>query len=99
MCLYGNDLDETTTPVEAGLTWVIGMLLHYHVVCVPQYVFFLFFFQKKGKDRREQGGFIGAPFIQQQLKDGPKRRRVGLVVEGAPARRKFFKLLFFRRHR
>ena len=56
---------------------------------------FSFFFQKKGKDRREQGGFIGAPFIQQQLKDGPKRRRVGLVVEGAPARRKFFKLLFF----
>ena len=49
MCLYGNDLDETTTPVEAGLTWVIGMLLHYHVVCVPQYVFFLFFFKKKVK--------------------------------------------------
>ncbi|EEB93126.1 hypothetical protein MPER_08263 [Moniliophthora perniciosa FA553] len=24
MCLYGNDLDETTSPVEAGLTWVIG---------------------------------------------------------------------------
>ena len=30
MCLYGNDLDETTTPVEAGLTWVIGMLLRCH---------------------------------------------------------------------
>ena len=26
MCLYGNDLDETTSPVEAGLSWVIGML-------------------------------------------------------------------------
>lgn len=25
MCLYGNDLDETTSPVEAGLSWVIGM--------------------------------------------------------------------------
>ena len=24
MCLYGEDLDENTTPVEAGLTWVIG---------------------------------------------------------------------------
>jgi len=24
LCLYGNDIDETTLPVEAGLTWVIG---------------------------------------------------------------------------
>lgn len=24
LCLYGQDLDETTTPVEAGLTWAIG---------------------------------------------------------------------------
>lgn len=38
MCLYGNDLDETTTPVEAGLTWVIGMLLRCCVVCLPQFV-------------------------------------------------------------
>ncbi|KAK7102867.1 aminomethyltransferase, mitochondrial-like [Littorina saxatilis] len=24
LCLYGNDIDETTTPVEASLTWVVG---------------------------------------------------------------------------
>jgi len=24
LCLYGHDLDETITPVEAGLTWTVG---------------------------------------------------------------------------
>lgn len=24
MCLYGNDLDESISPVEAGLSWVVG---------------------------------------------------------------------------
>lgn len=62
MCLYGQDLDEDTSPVEAGLTWVIG------------------------KERRETGGFIGAEGVSKHLKDGPPRRRVGMIVEGAPAR-------------
>lgn len=66
MCLYGNDLDEDTTPVEAGLTWVIG------------------------KDRKENGDFIGADGVRKHLKEGPPRRRVGLIVEGAPARRMYF---------
>lgn len=68
MCLYGNDLDDTTTPVEAGLAWVIP------------------------KDRRETGGFRGAEVIIPQLTPrskggaGVERRRVGFVVDGAPAR-------------
>ncbi|KAJ3565970.1 hypothetical protein NP233_g7291 [Leucocoprinus birnbaumii] len=62
MCLYGNDLDEDTTPVEAGLSWVIG------------------------KERKESGTFIGAEGVRKHLKEGPPRRRVGLTVEGAPAR-------------
>ena len=68
LCLYGNDLDDTTTPVEAGLSWVIP------------------------KARREAGGFHGAEVIIPQLTprskggQGVARRRVGLVVEGAPAR-------------
>jgi aminomethyltransferase len=24
MCLYGNDLDESTSPIEAGLAWLVG---------------------------------------------------------------------------
>lgn len=68
MCLYGHDLDDKTTPVEAGLSWVVH------------------------KDRRVSGGFHGDETILRQLrpvKDGgsaPKLRRVGLIVEGVPAR-------------
>lgn len=67
MCLYGHDLDDSTTPVEAGLSWVVH------------------------KDRRIAGGFHGDGVILQQLRPvkeggGPPRRRVGLIVDGAPAR-------------
>jgi aminomethyltransferase len=68
MCLYSHDLDDTTTPVEAALSWVIG------------------------KDRRTAGGFHGSDTILQQLTpkskggSGVSRRRIGLIVEGAPAR-------------
>ncbi|KAN0117392.1 glycine cleavage system T protein [Hyaloscypha variabilis] len=68
MCLYGHDLDDTTTPVEAALSWVIG------------------------EDRRTSGGFHGAEIILSQLTpkskggSGVERRRIGLIVEGAPAR-------------
>lgn len=39
------------------------------------------------KRRREEGGFPGADIIQQQLADGPARKRVGIKPEGrGPAR-------------
>ncbi|KAM0443538.1 hypothetical protein ACHAQK_003184 [Fusarium lateritium] len=68
MCLYGHDLDDTTTPVEAGLSWIIPPA------------------------RREAGGFHGAEVIIPQLTpkskggSGVERRRIGLYVNGAPAR-------------
>lgn len=63
LCLYGHDIDETTSPVEAGLVWSIG------------------------KRRRVEGGFIGSVRIMAELKDGPRRRRIGIRPEGrAPAR-------------
>ncbi|KAK5987379.1 Glycine cleavage system T protein [Cladobotryum mycophilum] len=68
MCLYGHDLDDTVTPVEAGLSWIIP------------------------PERRKAGGFHGAEVILPQLTPkskggkGVDRRRVGFVVQGAPAR-------------
>lgn len=67
MCLYGHDIDDETTPPEAGLSWIVA------------------------KERRAEGGFNGADVILQQLKPkkdggGVKKRRIGLIVEGPPAR-------------
>jgi aminomethyltransferase len=60
--LYGHDLDETVSPVEAGLTFALS------------------------KRRRKAADFPGAARILRELADGPSRVRVGLLVEGAPAR-------------
>ncbi|NWS46999.1 GCST protein, partial [Probosciger aterrimus] len=55
LCLYGNDIDETTTPAEAGLMWTLG------------------------KRRRTAMDFPGAAIIMAQVKEKPKRKRVGLT--------------------
>jgi aminomethyltransferase len=60
--LYGHDADETTSPVEAALTFALS------------------------KRRKEARDFRGAERIMRELDEGPKRVRVGLVVQGAPAR-------------
>lgn len=31
LCLYGNDIDDKTTPIEATLAWTIGTLYAYTV--------------------------------------------------------------------
>lgn len=62
LCLYGNDIDENTTPVEAVLVWTIG------------------------KRRRAQADFPGAEAILRQIKEKAKRKRVGLLSKGPPAR-------------
>ncbi|NXG53180.1 GCST protein, partial [Psilopogon haemacephalus] len=62
LCLYGNDIDETTTPAEAGLMWTLG------------------------KRRRAAMDFPGAAIIMAQVKEKPKRKRVGLTSVGPPIR-------------
>lgn len=58
LCLYGHDIDETTSPIEAALGWSIA------------------------KRRREQGGFPGAARIQREIAEGPRRKRVGIALDG-----------------
>ena len=60
--LYGHDLDETTSPIEADLGFAVS------------------------RRRRDARDFPGAERILRELEHGPPRRRVGLLVEGAPAR-------------
>ncbi|KAI8866319.1 aminomethyltransferase precursor [Ramicandelaber brevisporus] len=67
LCLYGNDLTEDITPVEAGLTWTIG---------------------KSRRDPNAENAFLGAQVVIPQIKGGVSKRRVGLIVSGAPAREK-----------
>ncbi|XP_041983006.1 aminomethyltransferase, mitochondrial [Aricia agestis] len=63
LCLYGNDINEDITPVEAALTWLVA------------------------KRRRTEQNFPGASIIVRQIKEGVQKRRVGIRLEGAPARR------------
>jgi aminomethyltransferase len=62
MPLYGHDLDETISPVEAALTFALS------------------------RRRRKAADFPGAGRILREMAEGPSRVRVGLLVEGAPAR-------------
>jgi aminomethyltransferase len=60
--LYGHDLDDTVSPIEAGLNFAVS------------------------KRRREAADFPGAARIMSELAGNMSRVRVGLFVEGAPAR-------------
>lgn len=62
LCLSGTDIHEEYTPVEAGLTWLIG------------------------KEARKRADFPGANVILHQLSHGASRYRVGLSIDGPPAR-------------
>ncbi len=56
MPLYGNELDRTTTPFDAGLGRVVKL--------------------------DKPGDFVGRAALEKVAADGPKRRLVGLTVEG-----------------
>ena len=95
LCLYGHDINEDTTPVEATLLWLVGKF------CKQTYNFFDIYFINITKNnynnknplyflakrRRAEANFPGAQVILSQIKEGPKKKRVGLTLgHGPPAR-------------
>ncbi|OSD07798.1 hypothetical protein PYCCODRAFT_1421695 [Trametes coccinea BRFM310] len=82
ICPYSQDLDEDTLPIEAALAWVFDS-------------FFSREFERRivdtgaGKNWCENGTFMGTECVRKHLKEGPPWMRVGIIVEGAPARRTF----------
>lgn len=60
LCLYGHDLDETTSPIEAGLSWLVG---------------------------KSRTGYLGYNIVKAHSSNlSGIRRRVGFIIQGAPAR-------------
>ncbi|XP_069045647.1 aminomethyltransferase, mitochondrial [Lepisosteus oculatus] len=84
LCLYGNDIDETTTPVEASLVWTIGKRRRAAMdfpgasVIVPQI---------KAKTSRKRVGLVstGPPVRQHTPILSPDGRVVGEVTSGCPS--------------
>ncbi|KAM9132898.1 aminomethyltransferase, mitochondrial isoform 2-T2 [Pangshura tecta] len=76
LCLYGNDIDETTTPVEAALVWTLGKRRRVAMdfpgarVIVPQI---------KGKVKRKRVGLIstGPPIRPHMPILSPEGRPIG----------------------
>lgn len=84
LCLYGNDIDETTTPVEASLVWTLGKRRRAAMdfpgasVIVPQI---------KGKVNQKRVGLTstGPPVRQHTPILNTEGRVIGEVTSGCPS--------------
>ncbi|XP_058298243.1 aminomethyltransferase, mitochondrial isoform X3 [Hylobates moloch] len=89
LCLYGNDINEHTTPVEGSLSWTLETedvgRMRWLTPVIPA-LWEAEAGGSRGKRRRAAMDFPGAEVIVPQLKGKVQRRRVGLMCEGAPMR-------------
>ncbi|KAJ4934265.1 hypothetical protein JOQ06_007064 [Pogonophryne albipinna] len=84
LCLYGNDIDETTTPVEGMLVWTIGKRRRQTKdfpgadIIVPQI---------KAKTARKRVGLVstGPPVRQHTPILSPDGKVIGEVTSGCPS--------------
>ncbi|XP_067907519.1 aminomethyltransferase, mitochondrial isoform X2 [Heterodontus francisci] len=84
LCLYGNDIDETTTPVEATLLWTIGKRRR-AAADFPGAAIILR--QIKEKARRKRVGLTsaGPPVRQHTPILNPDGKVIGEVTSGCPS--------------
>lgn len=84
LCLYGNDIDETTTPVEATLVWTIGKRRR-QTRDFPGADFILP--QIKAKTARKRVGLVsnGPPVRQHTPILSPDGKAIGEVTSGCPS--------------
>ena len=89
LCLYGNDIDEDTTPIEAGLTWTIGKrrrVIQNNEEDFPGAEIILR--QLKDKPTRKRIGMIsqGPPArTHTPVIDASSGEKIGEVTSGCPA--------------
>ncbi|KAK6480800.1 aminomethyltransferase [Huso huso] len=84
LCLYGNDIDEGTTPVEASLVWTIGKRRRKALDFPGASIVVQ---QIKEKTRRKRVGLVstGPPVRQHTPILSPEGRVIGEVTSGCPS--------------
>uniref|UniRef100_UPI00358E6BC1 aminomethyltransferase, mitochondrial-like n=1 Tax=Myxine glutinosa TaxID=7769 RepID=UPI00358E6BC1 len=84
LCLYGNDISEETTPVEAGLTWTIGKRRRQAADFPGASVILK---QIANKPARRRLGLVstGAPARQHTAILNQKQEPLGEVTSGCPS--------------
>ncbi|KAI6077395.1 Aminomethyltransferase, mitochondrial [Aix galericulata] len=84
LCLYGNDIDETTTPAEAGLMWTLGKRRR-AAMDFPGAAIIMA--QAKEKPKRKRVGLtsVGPPVRPHAVILDPEGRPVGTVTSGCPS--------------
>ncbi|KAF5285466.1 hypothetical protein FQA39_LY16640 [Lamprigera yunnana] len=85
MCLYGNDITENTTPIEAGLAWLVAKIRRERADFPGADVILN---QIKNGVRRRRVGFTqesGPPARQDTVILSEDGKEIGLVTSGCPA--------------
>uniref|UniRef100_A0A8C3J820 Aminomethyltransferase n=1 Tax=Calidris pygmaea TaxID=425635 RepID=A0A8C3J820_9CHAR len=84
LCLYGNDIDETTTPAEAGLMWTLGKRRR-AAMDFPGAAVIMAQAKEKPKRRRVGLTSVGPPIRPHTPILGPEGTSVGTVTSGSPS--------------